>query len=405
MATATLADEFHNVTGQHIVLTSDIESEAEANELVASFDHAVEQWREFWGLPERSLDAWSVKAFVMQNKPSFQSAGLIDPRVPDFKEGYALGNSIWIMSQPSPYYTRHLLLHEGVHALAFDQFGGAGPSWFMEGTAELLATHQGAGATTIINRFPADRSSVPYWGRLKLMSQRRDDGAVPTLETVMRYPANLNADVESYGWCWAAAMLLSQYDEYRDVFRASARSGRDSGPNFTRQIYQRLLPEWPAVIARWRLMCHQLDYGFDWSRERVTLSVDDPSWQGQPLAINVAADQGWQSLGVRIPAGSRLNLAAVGRCVIAKRAKDWVSEPAGVTIEYVNGRPLGQLVVCLVSVTHTNQPTCESLKTISVASEAEITVEAESWLVLQINDRVDSRSENSGVYAVNVSAK
>src|SRR5690606_8994349 len=98
MATATAADEFRNVIGQHIELTSDIESEAEANELVASFDRAVEQWREFWELPERSLDAWSVKAFVMQDKASFQDAGLIDPRVPDFKEGYALGNSVWIMA-------------------------------------------------------------------------------------------------------------------------------------------------------------------------------------------------------------------------------------------------------------------------------------------------------------------
>ncbi|EMI21947.1 hypothetical protein RMSM_01124 [Rhodopirellula maiorica SM1] len=339
----------------------------------------------------------------MQDKTPFLRAGLIDPRVPDFKQGYALGNSLWIVKQPSDYYTRHLLLHEGVHSLAFDQFGGAGPSWFMEGTAELLSTHSGSAATTEINQLPADRESVPYWGRLKLIRQRRDEGKIPTLETVMRYPANLNGDAERYAWCWAAAMLLSEYDEYRDVIVTAARSGRDSSSNFTRQIYQRLLPEWPAVIARWRLMCHELDYGFDWERERVDLAVDQPQWNGQPISRDIAAAKGWQSLGVRLPAGIRFKISAQGRCVIAKRDKDWQSEANGVTIEYVNGRPLGQLIACLVPLRQTSQPLCEPLEIVSVKDEIELQTTAESWLVLQINDDVAQRADNSGSYAIELS--
>lgn len=403
MARATLADDFRKASGQHIEITSDVASESEINEWVTSFDAAVDQWRAFWGLPEHALDSWSVKAFVMQDKTPFQRAGLIEPRVPDFEQGYALGNSLWILKQPSDYYTRHLLLHEGVHSLAFDQFGGAGPSWFMEGTAELLSTHSGSGATTQINQLPVDRESVPYWGRLKLIRQRRDENAIPTLETVMRYPNNLNGDAERYGWCWAAAMLLSEYDEYRDVFVAAARSGRDSSSNFTRQIYQRLLPEWPALIARWRLMCHQLDYGFDWERERVELAVDDPRWDGQPISLDIAADKGWQSLGVRLPAGIRCKISAQGRCVIAKRDKEWQSEPNGVTIEYVNGRPLGQLTACLVPLRHKSQPLCEPLEIVSVNEQTELRTTTESWLVLQINDSVGQRADNAASYTVELS--
>ncbi|WP_442509059.1 hypothetical protein SH528x_000608 [Novipirellula sp. SH528] len=403
MVNATLADDFRKASGQHIEITSDIESDAEINELVTSFDAAVNQWRDFWGLPEHALDSWSVKAFVMKDKTPFMRAGLIDPRVPNFQQGYALGNSIWMMTQPSEYYTRHLLLHEGVHSLANDQFGGAGPSWFMEGTAELLATHEGRGATTRINRFPADRDSVPYWGRLKLISQRRDEDKIPTLETVMRYPRDLNSDAERYGWCWAAAMLLSEYDDYRDVLVASAKSGRDSGSNFTRQIYQRLLPQWPAVIARWRLMCNELDYGFDWKREQVALSVHDPQWNGQAISLNVEAGKGWQSLGVRVPPGIRINISAEGRCVIAKREKVWESEASGVTIQYAKGRPLGQLIGCLVSLRHSGQPECEPLPIFTVGNATEIQTTAESWLVLQINDSVADRADNSGGYTVTIS--
>ena len=61
----------------------------------------------------------------MRNEATFRSHGLIPIQVPDFNFGYALNQQIWIKAQPSEYYTRHLVLHEGVHAYMFDAFGGA----------------------------------------------------------------------------------------------------------------------------------------------------------------------------------------------------------------------------------------------------------------------------------------
>ncbi len=349
------------------------------------------------------MDDWIVKAFVMRDKQAFESAGLIDPRVPDFKDGFALGNSVWVVAQESPYYTRHLLLHEGAHALAFDQFGGAGPFWFMEGTAELLACHHGSGDSTEINKVPKDREQSAHWGRLKLISQRRESNEIPTLETVMAYPTNLTGDPEIYGWCWAASMLLSKYDGTRHVFIDAARLGRDATTDFTRQLYGRLRGDWPVIVARWRLMTHDLDYGFDWEKERVDLSMKHPVWDGEAIKLHVDASRGWQSAKIAIRAGTKIVIAANGRCQIAKRETVWASEPQGVTIEYVRGRPLGQLIGCLVPAVHPRKATLQPLEVFAIAAEKRIEAKQNSWLVLQVNDSVSQRTDNTGGYEVVVS--
>ena len=145
--------------------------------------------------PPRSTQSRSSAAsdvykrqYVIRNKATFLKAGLIPDSVPDFPFGYALGQQIFVMEQDSLYYTRHLLLHESVHALMFKHFGGAGPSWFMEGSAEMLSVHRLTGSDTQINQPPADRSSVPYWGRYKLMSERRKASGIPSLNSVIEYP-------------------------------------------------------------------------------------------------------------------------------------------------------------------------------------------------------------------------
>ena len=122
-----------------------------------------------------ATEDWQVDAYVMRDKAAFRRLGLIPPDLPEFPFGYALGNKIWVVAQKSEYYTRHLLLHEGVHAMAFSHFGGAGPSWFMEGTAELLSVHDGQRAErSKSTEFPPTAMPFPYWGRFKLMNQRRD---------------------------------------------------------------------------------------------------------------------------------------------------------------------------------------------------------------------------------------
>ncbi len=64
----------------------------------------------------RSSPAARWLAFVMQDREQFAALGLMPAERPEFVNGYANGWEFWLVEQPSDYYRRHLLLHEGTHA-------------------------------------------------------------------------------------------------------------------------------------------------------------------------------------------------------------------------------------------------------------------------------------------------
>lgn len=392
--------------GKYVRLTTDLNSAEEAKELVASFDAAVPQWIKFWKLPINAVVDWKVDACVMRDKSIFRREGLIPEQIPDFPFGFAMGKQVWVLAQQSEYYTRHLLLHEGVHSLAFHHFKGAGPTWFMEGTAELLATHHGSGEETRVYQIPSSREVVPHWGRFKRMKQIRAEKKIPTLQTVMGYQPNLLGDVESYSWSWAAVLLMHSYPKYHEAFYAAANRG-DTGPSFNRDLHRDLKSDWPVMIAQWRLMCHDLDYGFDWSNQRVDLSTADPEWDGKPLQVKVSADRGWQSIGVRLRPKTHLAVTPSGRITVGKSetsGKAWESEAGGITIEYRHGRPLGQLLMCLVSnASDSRAEFIRPLETQPVTKPTTLTTSEFTWLLFRVNDGVDELNDNSGQYVVEIS--
>lgn len=389
-----------NRNGRYLELITDLESADEADTLVASFDAAVDRWKQFWSIPDGQLDQWKVTAYVMRDRAAFDRAGLIPPRVPNFRYGYALGDSVWILAQPSEYYTRHLLLHEGAHSLAFHQFGGAGPTWFMEGTAEMLATHRSSGPETRVLQVPSSREEVPYWGRFKKMNQLRTASRVPSIETVMKYAPTLSGDVEAYGWSWVAAMMLSSYPEYRESFDRAARMGKDDGPNFNRQLYSRLSKDWPALAARWSVAAHDIDFGFDWNQQHVDIATGDPPWDGRPITMNVRADRGWQSIGVRVPAGATIDVAATGTVTLAASPRPWTSYPEGVTVEYHDGRPLGQLIARVLPNRTPREANLPPPDVHAVGAGATIKVPEHSWILFRVNDHVGDLNNNSGQFEV-----
>ena len=196
-------------------------------------------------------------------------------------------------------------------------------------------------------------------------------------------------------------MMLHAYPEYQDAFFAAARNGHDDGPEFNRKLRESLQGQWPILAARWRLMCHDLDYGFDWSRERVALSASDPEWDGRPINFRVAADQGWQSIGVRIPGRTRIKLSPSGQITLADRPKPWTSEPAGITFQYHRGRPLGELTACVLP--NAFDPQAKSLTPLDVRpidKETTLEISQYSWLLLRVNDDVGNLADNTGEYEV-----
>lgn len=393
---------FITVKGKHIHLVTDIDHSENADDWVASFDAAVPQWAAFWGLDPDSLSDWTVDAYVMRASQRFRDRGMLPPSISEFPFGTARGNRVWVHEQPSAYYTRHLLLHEGVHALMFDRFGGGGPTWFMEGTAEMLSVHQGHGEAVVVNRLPKSRESVPEWGRFKVMSARRDKNQVPSIETVMRLPRKLKGDVESYGWSWAAVMMLSQYPDTRDVVVRFAERCDDPTDGFTRDFYRSLAAIWPVVRARWAMMCLDLDYGFDWGRETIEIAIDDPSYDDNVLSLELAADQGWQSVGRRFEAGDQVSVTANGQVILNETVRPWLSLPRGVTLSRSRGRPIGQVIACVLPVTNRVGRRIELPEVISVGERCKVVFERDAWLMLRVNDAIDDVANNRGAYQIRV---
>ena len=389
------------VEGKHIVLKSDSGSRESLVELAEAYDAAVPQWERFWQLPLGTLDRWRVDAFVMADPQRFRDSGNLPPDL-SFPFGYAIDSNIWVIRQKSEYYTRHLLLHEGVHALAIELFGGTGPSWFAEGLAEMLSVHRGTGRQVEVNVVPESTQVVPYWGRFKLLSQRRDEQRIPTLDAVLQYPPDLKSDVESYGWSWVAAMLLTEYPEYRPAVLAEAKNGSLRTVAFSIAFKRRLSQQWPIVQARWRMLTNTIDYGFDWSRERIDLAIRDKLWRGNPIEATIQADRGWQSVGVRFAPGMRVKVSPRGRCSVDDDPKPWISEPPGVTIHYANNRPLGQLLVCVLPNKTDEQRQLEPLLIRSVESDTEIVIDEHCWLLFRINDHLGDLGNNRGGYTVSI---
>ena len=70
---------------------------------------------EVFDVPLRNVEDWHAQAFIMLDRDRFTANGLIPAELPDFPYGFQFGDRMWVSEQPSGYYRRHLLLHEGTH--------------------------------------------------------------------------------------------------------------------------------------------------------------------------------------------------------------------------------------------------------------------------------------------------
>jgi hypothetical protein len=360
------------LVGEHLVLYTDLPSIPEIDELPAVFDAAVPQWAEYFGIDEVKTRDWKVRAFLIGNRKAFDQLGVMPAGDDSFLHGLASGSEFWLYDQPSAYYRRHLLLHEGTHAFMGKFLGGCGPGWYMEGTAELFGTHRmAAGSREPPRGYPArsepkgvaplqlemrvmpqSREEVPMWGRIKLIRDAVAKERALDLPTVMALDNRKQMDDESYAWCWAAAKLLDSDPRYRDRFRELKK--HTSEPDFNNRMQQEYGADWGNVLEAWPAFISALDYGYDVERMSVDFQRGTPL-EGKSRSVTISADKGWQSSGVLLEAGKTYHIAASGRYQIAaEKSSDgertWPCEPGGVTIEYHDGRPLGMLLGAVVEV-------------------------------------------------------
>ena len=399
------------LVGRHIVLYTDLPSKPEIDSLPAVFDKAVPEWAEYFGVDLAKTEGWQVRAFLIGDRKAFDKLGVMPTGDDKFLHGLSTGSDLWLYDQPSAYYRRHLLLHEGTHAFMGKFLGGCGPGWYMEGTAELFGTHRMDDRTSELQMrvMPRDREEVPMWGRIKLIRDAVAAGRGLDLSAVMALDNRQQMDDGSYAWCWAAAKFLDSHPHYRDRFRQLKDHVADQ--DFNESVKRLYGADWTDAQAEWQAFIAALDYGYDFERMAIDFRRGT-ALGGNARHVVIAADRGWQSSGVWLEAGKTYRVAASGRYQIAVEKngdseKAWSCEPGGVTIEYHDGRPLGELLGAVVGAgsneaTKTTAGSDGFAHPFTIGLGTTIKPEVSGTLYLRVNDSAAQLDDNRGSLAVTI---
>jgi hypothetical protein len=287
------------------------------------------------------------------------------------------------------------LLHEGTHVFMMSFLGGCGPGWYMEGTAELFATHRydKRYRQLTLRTMPQDRDEVPMWGRIKLVHDT--PGGKQPLTAVLAIDNRRRLDDETYAWCWAATKFLDSHPRYRARFRKL--QDIVTAPDFNERFRNAYRIHWADVQAEWLAYIASLDYGYDFERTAIDFRRGRPL--KEPVEVAIAADRGWQASGVRLEAGKTYRVTASGRFVIANDGEPWPCEPGGVTIDYHAGRPLGKLLGAIDGNTRGATLADE----VEIGLGRTITPAASGTLYLRVNDSPAKLNDNRGTVSVTIS--
>jgi len=392
------AEGIRKIEGKHLTLYTDLPS---VDALPGIFDQAFPQWCSYFGLdPDEHAD-WHCTGVLMQDKSRFRRAGLLPDDLPPFPHGYSRNYDFWLYEQPSEYYRRHLLLHEGTHSFMNTLLGACGPPWYMEGIAELLATHDWSDGRLTLNVVPPSADSVPHWGRVKIVRDAFAEQRAMRLRRVVEYPLSAHRDTEPYAWCWTAAMLLDRHPAYRDLFRGLSK--HVTSPDFNERFYRAVGDRWDELTAEWQVLVQGMDYGYDVERTAIDFTP------GRPLprigaTVKIRADRGWQNSGWRLDAGQIYQVQARGRYQIAQEPQPWPCEPGGVTLRYHDGRPLGMLLAA-VHPDQSSDGVTPLLHPEPIGLGGTFTPEHSGTLMLKINDSPAELGDNLGTLSVRVTPR
>ncbi|MEM8734796.1 MAG: hypothetical protein AAGG44_11265 [Planctomycetota bacterium] len=394
---------FRRLTGRHVEFVTDLPAKQAIEELPQIFDAAIPQWCEFFDVAQDEVADWKANGHIMLDRKRFDTAGLIPQHLPPFPYGFQYGDDFWVVEQPSDYYRTHLALHEGTHWFMSRHYGNNAPPWVMEGLAELLGTHRWEQGELQLGVLPADKKLFPYWGRISRIQQELDSGVAPALETVLQYDNTAHRRVEAYAWSWAAVLFMRSHPRTQAAFDEMLAQPHRPDETQTRWLLNRLRQQWPRVRAEWRAFVSDLDYGY--RVESGLLQVSDrPTLIGtNPSQIQVASDQSWQASNLYAKRGTRLRITAEGEFRVAAAEEPWKSRADGVTLEYFQGRPLGQLVVTFAAPERATKLT-KRITIITVGSEAEIEVPVTGELHFRINEASRDLVDNIGQLDVKIEA-
>jgi len=371
---------------QHLRLYTDLPASPAIDELPAVFDAAVVQWAEYFDVSAQQARAWRVRAFLIQDRAKFAALGVLPRERPNFVNGFATAEQLWFVEQPSDYYRRHMLLHEGTHAFMRAMLGAAGPGWYSEGMAELCGTHTWDNGKLRLRQLPEGREVVPMWGRVKLVREAHRLAKPLALQAVLNLDESRRLTTDEYAWCWALCMFLDSHPSWQKKFRQLPRYvGERSFNEHFREVFRE---EWQDLLVEWVAFIAGLDYGYDTRRmamqHRLTAPIDSAA------SVTVVADRGWQSTGWLLHAGKEYEISASGRYTIGYDTAPWPCEPGGVTLEYHAGQPLGKLLGAWRGEDGSFSPP------FALGRQAVLHPERDAVLYLRVNDSSAKLSDNRG---------
>ncbi|MGO8690526.1 MAG: hypothetical protein ACLQLG_12965 [Thermoguttaceae bacterium] len=332
------------LSSRRLVLYTDLPLSEEVRRLPEVFDQAFPQWCDYFHIRAADHADWRMTGCIIKDKARFESTGLLPADLPHFVHGYSRNDWLWLYEQPSDYYRRHLLLHEGTHGFMNTLLGGCGPPWYMEGMAELLATHRLKDGRLTLNWIPEGRDEVPEWGRIRIVKDEMAAGRMMWPADIVGYVPVAYLKNEPYAWCWALTALLDHDPRYRDRFRQLYQAIPQGA--VTPRFYRLFQPDWRELNEQWQVYLAGLEYNDDIPRTAIDFTPGRPLGPAGAV-VKVAADRGWQNSGLQLQAATRYRLTASGRYQVGRTTQSWLSEAGGVSIHYYQGRPLGILLAAV----------------------------------------------------------
>jgi hypothetical protein len=211
------------------------------------------------------------------------------------------------------------------------------------------------------------------------------------------------ADVQGYAWSWSAATFLDGHPRWQSRFRQLIEQIGEPDAQFTGPLWRDLRAAPEPIEEAWQLFLNQLDYGYDVAADVIDFQPERP-WQNR-AAVLVDARRGWQSTGLRLESGRGYRLRAEGRYRLTATDPVWWSEPGGVTIQYVHGRPRGMLLAAVRRDTGGESPVdYDLLHPEPVGLATELRPDHGGLLFLRINEPAGQRGDNEGSVNLKIEA-
>ena len=389
----------YELKGSCLTLITDIPLDGELRRWPNLLEQSLKQWRSYFGMHADQFEGLSATLILVRDETRFQD-------LPSFYDGYQHGDMLYVRDQPSEYYRRHLFLHEATHWVMWHLYGGGGSPWFMEGMAEMQATHSLMDGALSLNKIPLHPKDVQSWGRLAMIDQNLNQAEAPTLSQILAYE-NDRDRTKRYSWSWAACVFFTNHPKTKALLRESYQTRLDYSNELSREFKSKLTDCWGEVEVDWNGFISDLDFGYDWERSMVVSSkiTNEKELRTREL-VTLATDRGWQSTGLKLQAGKRVQLKSSGKFLLRKRPADssqrpWLVEPQGATIEYFRGNPIGCVLATVVP--NEGSEVTKRWETIRVGSFVTLKPTVSGTLFLKVNESSNELADNDGKIEVEVS--